>query len=75
MNMKLAFGVLIFFVAVFCRAAETNEVLFSENFAHGVSNRWQQVKFGNADGLSRRAGRDKFFPSGRWRTKPARRSA
>lgn len=46
MNMKLAPGVLIFFVATFCRAAETNSVLFSENFAHGVSNRWQQVEFG-----------------------------
>jgi hypothetical protein len=37
---------LLFLIATFCRAAETNAVLFSEDFAHGVSNRWQQVKFG-----------------------------
>jgi hypothetical protein len=44
--MKLILGVLFFLIPAFGRAAETNAVLISENFAHGVSNRWQQVEFG-----------------------------
>ncbi len=44
--MKLFWSALLVLVTAFCRAAETNAVLFSENFEHGVSNRWQQVKFG-----------------------------
>ena len=45
--MKIVFGILLFLIPVFGRAAGTNEVLFSVNFAHAVSNRWQQVKFGS----------------------------
>jgi len=45
--MKLVLGILFFLTTAFCRAVETNAVLFSENFTHGVSNRWQQVKFGS----------------------------
>jgi hypothetical protein len=44
--MKFLLCGLIFLAAAFCRAAETHTVLFSENFAPGGSNRWQQVKFG-----------------------------
>ncbi len=36
----------LFLIPLFCRAAGSDAVLFSENFEHGVSNRWQQVKFG-----------------------------
>ena len=44
---RLFFTALLFLIPALCRAAETNAVLFSENFAHGVSNRWQQVAFGS----------------------------
>jgi hypothetical protein len=44
--MKLFLAALLFLIPTFSRATETNAVLFSENFARGVSNRWQQVKFG-----------------------------
>jgi len=45
--MKLVLGILIFLATAFCRAVETNAVLFSENFSTSMSNRWQQVKFGS----------------------------
>jgi hypothetical protein len=44
---RMLFAALFLLIPAFCRAAETNAVLFSENFAHGVSNRWQQVEFGS----------------------------
>jgi hypothetical protein len=44
--MKLSLAVLLLLIPAFCRASETNKVLFSENFEHGLNNRWQQVKFG-----------------------------
>jgi hypothetical protein len=44
--MKLFFSALLLLIPVFGRPAETNAVLFSEYFEQGVSNRWQQVKFG-----------------------------
>jgi hypothetical protein len=46
--MRKLFCVLFFLIPALCRTAETNAVLFSENFAHGTGGRWQQVKFGTA---------------------------
>jgi hypothetical protein len=44
--MKLLLRVLLLLSPAFCRAAETNTVLFAEYFAPGGSNHWQQVEFG-----------------------------